>query len=161
MLLRYVTWMQRGIKQASDSYARFMASIGSLERVVELHDRGVFRDAAQQKLLEALPVPATQGATAPAGDAAASESSSKTIHKQWRWKGGRQAADREGGGGVQEPLLVQEQQDGEQQETERPGWMTSWWTAILQQPLQWQSWFLGKGPYPLGKVKTATSISGK
>jgi hypothetical protein len=33
--------MQQGIKQASDAYARVAASIGSLERVVELHDRWV------------------------------------------------------------------------------------------------------------------------
>ena len=45
-LLRYVTWMQRGMKQASDAYARVMASLGSLERVVELHDRGVRAEGA-------------------------------------------------------------------------------------------------------------------
>ena len=48
--------MQRGIKQASDAYARVAASIGSLERIVELHDRGVFRDAAHTLGVEAIPV---------------------------------------------------------------------------------------------------------
>ncbi|GAX84702.1 hypothetical protein CEUSTIGMA_g12124.t1 [Chlamydomonas eustigma] len=40
-LLRYVHWMQKGMKQASSSYARIMAGLGSVERIVELHDRGV------------------------------------------------------------------------------------------------------------------------
>lgn len=48
--------MQRGIKQASDAYARVAASVGSLERIVELHDRGVFRDAAHALGVEELPV---------------------------------------------------------------------------------------------------------
>lgn len=48
--------MQRGIKQASDAYARVAASIGSLERVVELHDRGAFRDAAHTLGREKVPV---------------------------------------------------------------------------------------------------------
>lgn len=48
--------MQRGIKQASDAYARVAASIGSLERIVELHDRGVFRDAAHTLGVEEVPV---------------------------------------------------------------------------------------------------------
>lgn len=48
--------MQRGIKQASDAYARVAASIGSLERIVELHDRGVFKDAAHTLGIEELPV---------------------------------------------------------------------------------------------------------
>lgn len=60
MMLRYVTWMQRGIKTASDAYARIMASVGSLERVVELHDRGVFRDAAQSLGRELVPVRGTR-----------------------------------------------------------------------------------------------------
>jgi hypothetical protein len=55
-MLRYATVMQRGIKQASDAYARIMASVGSLERVVELHDRGVFKDAARALGREELPV---------------------------------------------------------------------------------------------------------
>eukprot|EP00884_Botryococcus_braunii_P000803 jgi/Botrbrau1/10723/Bobra.357_1s0024.1 len=41
-LLRYLAWLQRGVKQCSDAYARLMASAGSVERVVELHDRGTF-----------------------------------------------------------------------------------------------------------------------
>jgi len=48
--------MQRGIKQASDAYARVAASVGSLERIVELHDRGVFRDAAHTLGVEEVPV---------------------------------------------------------------------------------------------------------
>lgn len=55
-MLRYATIMQRGVKQASDAYARVMASVGSLERVVELHDRGVFRDAAKSLGTEEFPV---------------------------------------------------------------------------------------------------------
>jgi hypothetical protein len=56
MMLRYATIMQRGVKQSSDAYARIMASVGSLERVVELHDRGVFRDAAKSLGTEEFPV---------------------------------------------------------------------------------------------------------
>jgi hypothetical protein len=59
MMLRYATIMQRGVKQSSDAYARIMASIGSLERVVELHDRGVFRDAAKCLGKEEFPVSTT------------------------------------------------------------------------------------------------------
>jgi hypothetical protein len=55
-MLRYATIMQRGVKQSSDAYARIMASVGSLERVVELHDRGVFRDAAKSLGTEEFPV---------------------------------------------------------------------------------------------------------
>ncbi|WIA17366.1 hypothetical protein OEZ85_014227 [Tetradesmus obliquus] len=55
-MLRYATIMQRGVKQASDAYARVMASVGSLERVVELHDRGVFRDAAKSLGKEEFPI---------------------------------------------------------------------------------------------------------
>jgi hypothetical protein len=61
MMLRYATIMQRGVKQSSDAYARIMASIGSLERVVELHDRGVFRDAAKSLGKEEFPVRLTAG----------------------------------------------------------------------------------------------------
>lgn len=41
-LLQYCHWLQLGMKQTADAYARLMAGMGSMERLVELHDRGVF-----------------------------------------------------------------------------------------------------------------------
>ncbi|KXZ56422.1 hypothetical protein GPECTOR_1g376 [Gonium pectorale] len=41
-LLQYCSWLQKGLKQASDSWVRLMAGLGSVERLVELHDRGTF-----------------------------------------------------------------------------------------------------------------------
>jgi len=38
-VLRYVGWLQAGLAGATNAYARAMAAFGSLERIVELHDR--------------------------------------------------------------------------------------------------------------------------
>lgn len=43
--LRYVHLSQNGLRQASSAFARIMGGLGSVERIVELHDRGVFRES--------------------------------------------------------------------------------------------------------------------
>jgi hypothetical protein len=150
MLLRYVTWMQRGIKQASDSYARFMASIGSLERVVELHDRGAFNDAAEQKLWEAEPVVTQQQPPLP-GAGPGDGFKARPQNQQGAWTAGGHSTDGNEGGDLHEPLLQPEDCDLEQQAESEWKWSSlvpSWYTTLLRQPNQWKSWFLGGGPYP-------------
>ena len=39
-LLSYSAWLEQGLQQASTAYGGAMADVGSLERLVELHDRG-------------------------------------------------------------------------------------------------------------------------
>lgn len=38
-VLRYLGWLQQGLTGASNAYARILAGAGSLERIIELHDR--------------------------------------------------------------------------------------------------------------------------
>ena len=45
-LLLYVNMLRGAAKTAIDSYARIMASLGSVERVIALHDRGVMGERA-------------------------------------------------------------------------------------------------------------------
>jgi len=59
---KYVQFMQHGIKMASDGFARMGASLGSVERLVELHNFGNFAD-------EGHPPPRGPGDTAAASGA--------------------------------------------------------------------------------------------